>query len=182
MAFAINSLSLVFFGSLLFSFAVLTQQSYAQLAVTQSSVRRPFPTKVHIFNDCVYTVYTKTGTRSDSGTDSNISLELYDSNGNHVEIPNLGDSGLMGPDHDYFENGNLDISSALGKCLPGPVCGITLTSDGTKAKSGWYVDYVQVIVTGPNASCAQKLFTIEQWLALDESPHALTVTKNVCVN
>ncbi|KAI3949394.1 hypothetical protein MKW98_023331 [Papaver atlanticum] len=170
MAFAINSLSLVFFRSLLFSFAVLTQQSYAQLAVTQSS------------NDCVYTIYTKTGTRSDSGTDSNISLELYDSDGNHVEIPNLGDSGLMGPDHDYFENGNLDISSALGKCLPGPVCGITLTSDGTKAKSGWYVDYVQVIVTGPNASCAQKLFTIEQWLALDESPHALTVTKNVCVN
>ncbi|KAI3873339.1 hypothetical protein MKX03_003208 [Papaver bracteatum] len=157
MAFAVNSLSLLFFGSLLFSFAVLTQQSSAQQNVPiQSS--------------------------TDAGTDSNISLQLYDSDGNHVEIPNLGDSGLMGPDHDYFENGNLDISSALGKCLPGPVCGITLTSDGTKEKSGWYVDYVQVIVTGPNASCAQKLFTIDQWLALDESPHALTVTRNVCVN
>ncbi|KAI3903066.1 hypothetical protein MKW92_012123, partial [Papaver armeniacum] len=69
MAFAAKSLSLVLFVSLLFSFAVLTQQSSIQQNVRtlQSS------------DDCVYTVYTKTGTNLGAGTDSGISLALYDS-------------------------------------------------------------------------------------------------------
>ncbi|RZC89472.1 hypothetical protein C5167_027014 [Papaver somniferum] len=169
MAFAAKSLYLVFFVSLIFSFVVLTQQSSIQQNVTlQSSY------------DCVYTVYTKTGTKIGAGTDSNISLALYDSYGNHIVILNLEKwGGLMGPKHDYFENGNLDIFSNLGGCLKGPVCAITLASDGTGSQSSWYVEDLQVTTTGPRIPCAQKLFTIEQWLDLDTS---LSVTKNLCAN
>ncbi|KAI3966959.1 hypothetical protein MKX01_040600 [Papaver californicum] len=172
MAFAFNSLSLVFFASLLFSFAVLTQQSSTQKnGDLQSS------------NDCVYTVYTQTGANFGGGTDSNISLALHDAYGDDIVIPNLVKwGGIMGPKHDYFERNNLDAFSNLGGCLKGPVCKMKLTSDGTGSGSDWYVNYVQVTATGPHIPCSQKFFTIERWLALDEPPNTLTVTKNLCPN
>ncbi|KAI3949358.1 hypothetical protein MKW98_023295, partial [Papaver atlanticum] len=135
--------------------------------------------------ECYSTIflYTKTGTNIGAGTDSNISLALYDSYGYHIVILNLEKwGGLMGPKHDYFENGNLDIFSNLGGCLKGPVCAITLASDGTGSLSSWYVEDLQVTSTGPRIPCAQKLFTIEQWLDLDTSPYKLSVTKNLCAN
>ncbi|KAI3872651.1 hypothetical protein MKX03_010920 [Papaver bracteatum] len=170
MAFAAKSLSLVLFVYLLFTFAVLTQQSSIQQNVRtlQSS------------DDCVYTVYTKTGTQLGAGTDSGVSLALYDSYGDYVVIQNLKKwGGIMGQKHNYFENGDLDIFSNFGGCLKGPVCKMTLTSDGKGLGSDWYVEYVQVTTTGPQIHCAQKVFTIEQWLT---SPHKLTVTKNLCNN
>ncbi|KAI3903067.1 hypothetical protein MKW92_012124 [Papaver armeniacum] len=172
MASAVSSLFLVFFGSLLFSFVVLTQQS---------SIRQNVP--LQSSHDCVYTVYIKTGTKFGGGTDSNISLVLYDAYGDNFVIPNLVKwGGIMGPKHDYFERGNLDVFNNLGGCLEGPVCKMKLTSDGTGSASDWYVNYVQVTATGPHIPCSQKFYTIERWLALDEYPNTLTVTKDLCSN
>ncbi|XP_026437977.1 PLAT domain-containing protein 3-like [Papaver somniferum] len=173
MAFVAKSLSLVLFVSLLFSFAALTQQSSIQqnVRILQSS------------DDCVYIVYTKTGTKLGAGTDSGISLALYDSYGDYIIIQNLKKwGGIMGQKHNYFENGDLDVFSNLGGCLKGPVCKMTLTSDGKGSGSDWYVEDLQVTTTGPQIPCAQKVFTIEQWLALDTSPYKLSVTKNLCNN
>ncbi|XP_043697632.1 PLAT domain-containing protein 3-like [Telopea speciosissima] len=132
-------------------------------------------------DDCVYTAYVRTGSIFKGGTDSIISLTLYDTDGNFVEIPNMETwGGLMGDDHDYFERGNLDIFSGRAKCLETPVCAMNLTSDGSGPHHGWYCNYVEVTSTGAHVSCAQKLFTVEQWIARDAPPYELTAIRNYC--
>ncbi|KAL0333055.1 UNVERIFIED_CONTAM: PLAT domain-containing protein 1 [Sesamum calycinum] len=131
--------------------------------------------------DCVYTVYVRTGSIFKGGTDSNISLTLYDAKGYGIRINNLEAwGGLMGPGYNYFERGNLDIFSGRGPCLTGPVCAMNLTSDGTGSGHGWYCNYVEVTSTGIHQQCAQETFTVEQWLATDTSPYELTAIRNYC--
>ncbi|KAL2521618.1 Lipase/lipooxygenase [Forsythia ovata] len=131
--------------------------------------------------DCVYTVYIRTGSILKGGTDSIISLTLYDSDGYGVRINNLETwGGLMGPDYNYFERGNLDIFSGRGPCLTGPICAMNLTSDGSGKHHGWYVNYVEVTLTGVHKQCTQEKFTVEQWLATDTSPYELTAIRDYC--
>ncbi|KAL0448699.1 UNVERIFIED_CONTAM: PLAT domain-containing protein 1 [Sesamum latifolium] len=131
--------------------------------------------------DCVYTVFVRTGSIIKGGTDSNISLTVYDAEGYGIRINNLEAwGGLMGPGYNYFERGNLDIFSGRGPCLTGPVCAMNLTSDGTGSGHGWYCNYVEVTTTGVHQQCAQVQFTVEQWLATDTSPYELTAIRNYC--
>ncbi|KAH9613325.1 hypothetical protein KSS87_013326 [Heliosperma pusillum] len=132
-------------------------------------------------NSCVYTVYIRTSKTWKAGTDSIISVALYDDTGHGVLIKDLEAwGGIMGEGHDYYERGNLDIFTGRGPCLDRPVCSMNLTSDGTGEHHGWYCNYVEVTTTGPHLGCAQQLFTVEQWLALDRSPHELTAIRNNC--
>ena len=132
-------------------------------------------------DDCVYTIYAQTGWGIGSGTDSIIGLKLYDTNGSLVDIENLvAWGGLMGPDHDYFESGNLDIFSGRGRCLDEPVCAINVTSDGSGILPGWYCEYVQVTSIGPQIPCAQQNFKIEQWIAPEIYPFKLWAYRNNC--
>ncbi|KAB1210275.1 hypothetical protein CJ030_MR6G013330 [Morella rubra] len=131
--------------------------------------------------DCVYTVYIRTGSIMKGGTDSIISLRLYDLYGEYVEIRNLEAwGGIMELGHNYFERGNLDIFSGRAPCLTAPVCAMNLSSDGSGPHHGWYCNYVEVTSTGVHKQCAQQLFTVEQWLALDTSPYELTAIRNDC--
>ncbi|CAI9753154.1 unnamed protein product [Fraxinus pennsylvanica] len=131
--------------------------------------------------DCVYTVYIRTGSIIRAGTDSIISLTLYDAYGYGIRINNIESwGGLMGLDYNYFERGNLDIFSGRGPCLTGPICSMNLTSDGSGPHHGWYVNYVEVTTTGVHKSCTQVNFTVEQWLATDRSPHELTAIRDYC--
>ncbi|EOA14828.1 hypothetical protein CARUB_v10028138mg [Capsella rubella] len=131
---------------------------------------------------CVFTVYIRTGTAWKAGTDSVMSLRLYDSYGQDAVISDLVSwGGLMGPFHDYFERGNLDIFSGLGSCLSGPVCAMNLTSDGSGDHHGWYCNYVEVTMSeSRRKSCSQEKFTVEQWLARDASPYELSAIRNHC--
>ncbi|XP_071724320.1 PLAT domain-containing protein 3-like [Rutidosis leptorrhynchoides] len=132
-------------------------------------------------NDCVYTVYVRTGTIWKGGTDSIIGVKLYDAHGGNVEIPNLESwGGLMESGHNYFERGNLDIFSGRAACLDAPVCALNLTSDGSGPHHGWYCNYVEVTSTGPHNKCQQKNFEIEQWLASDAPPYVLSTIRNYC--
>ncbi|KAL5703943.1 PLAT domain-containing protein 1 [Ranunculus cassubicifolius] len=132
-------------------------------------------------DDCVYTVYVRTGSIWKAGTDSIMSLTLSDPDGDYISIPNLETwGGLMGPDYNYFERGNLDIFSGRGKCLDGPVCAMNITSDGSGSHHGWYCNYIEVTATGAHIPCGQTLFTVEQWLATDHSPYELTATRSIC--
>jgi len=134
-------------------------------------------------DDCVYTVYVRTGSIIKGGTDSIIGLKLYDALGDGLYITNLEAwGGLMGPGHNYFERGNLDIFSGKGPCLDRPVCAVNLTSDGSGAHHGWYVNYVEVTTVGVHAPCSQLQFTVEQWLATDTSPYRLWAAENNCPN
>ncbi|XP_073279218.1 PLAT domain-containing protein 3-like [Primulina huaijiensis] len=131
--------------------------------------------------DCVLTVYVRTGSIIKGGTDSIISLTLYDSAGYGYLINNLETwGGLMGEGYNYFERGNLDIFSGRVPCLNGPVCAMNLTSDGSGSGHGWYVNYVEVTTTGVHKDCAQTKFTVEQWLALDTKPYNLTAIRDYC--
>ncbi|KAL3527756.1 hypothetical protein ACH5RR_012412 [Cinchona calisaya] len=131
--------------------------------------------------DCVYTVYIRTGSIWKGGTDSIISLTLYDADGDGVRINNLEAwGGLMGPDYNYFERGNLDIFSGRVPCLTGPVCYMNLTSDGSGPHHGWYCNYVEVTTTGVHQACTQQQFTVDQWLATDTSPYELTAIRDYC--
>lgn len=132
-------------------------------------------------DDCVYTVYIRTGSVIKGGTDSKMTLTLYAADGYGIRINNLETwGGLMGADHDYFERGNLDIFSGKGPCLSGPPCLMNITSDGSGSGHGWYCNYVEVTTTGAHIPCAQQLFTVEQWIALDRSPYELTAIRDYC--
>ncbi|KAF9678856.1 hypothetical protein SADUNF_Sadunf07G0079600 [Salix dunnii] len=140
-----------------------------------------FPVIAFSDEDCVYTLYIRTGSIIKGGTDSIISVRFYDSYGDYVGVSNIEAwGGLMDPGHDYFERGDLDIFSGRAPCLSSPVCALNLTSDGIGSGHGWYVNYVEVTTTGVHATCSQMKFTIEQWLALDTSPYELTAIRNNC--
>ncbi|CAI9109413.1 OLC1v1009231C1 [Oldenlandia corymbosa var. corymbosa] len=131
--------------------------------------------------DCVYTFYIRTGSIWKAGTDSKITATFYDSYGYGLQIGNVETwGGQMGPDYNYFERGNLDIFSGRAPCLPGPVCALNLTSDGSGPHHGWYVNYLELTTTGVHKACAQQLFTVEQWLATDTSPYKLTAIVDNC--
>ncbi|XP_071703211.1 PLAT domain-containing protein 3-like [Rutidosis leptorrhynchoides] len=131
--------------------------------------------------DCVYTVYVRTGSILKAGTDSNLTLTLYDASGYGIRINNLEAwGGLMGAGYNYFERSNLDIFSGRGPCLTGTPCEMNITSDGTGAHHGWYCNYVEVTTTGAHIPCAQQTFTVEQWLATDTSPYELTAVRDYC--
>ncbi|CAH2061416.1 unnamed protein product [Thlaspi arvense] len=128
--------------------------------------------------DCDYTIYVRTGTRDSAGTDANVAVVLSDKYGNKVQIPNLENwGGLMGRGHNYFENGNVDVFSSKATCLAGPVCLLSVTSDGTGNKPGWYLDSVEVRV---GADSARQHFNVDRWLATDERPYDLTAIRNIC--
>ncbi|XP_058735748.1 PLAT domain-containing protein 3-like [Vicia villosa] len=132
-------------------------------------------------DDCVYTVYVRTGSVLKGGTDSKIGIKLYDKYGYYIYIKSLVPwGGLMGSGYNYFERGNLDIFSGRGPCLDGPVCAVNVTSDGGGAHHGWYCNYVEVTTTGPHVSCSQEQFEVEQWLATDTSPYQLWAVRNHC--
>ncbi|XP_051143881.1 PLAT domain-containing protein 3-like [Andrographis paniculata] len=131
--------------------------------------------------DCVYTLYIRTSSIIKGGTDSIISLTLYDQYGYGLRIPNLETwGGLMGPGYNYFERGNLDIFSGRGPCLSDPVCKMNLTSDGTGSGHGWYCNYVEVTSAGVHQQCISEQFEVEQWLATDVSPYELTAIRDNC--
>ncbi|WOL10202.1 PLAT domain-containing protein 3-like [Canna indica] len=133
-------------------------------------------------NECVYTIYIRTGFVIKAGTDATIGLSLGDAAGREFVVPDLvAWGGLMGVQHDYYERGALDAFSGRGPCgLDAPLCRLNLTSDGAGNHHGWYCEYVEVTVTGPHVPCAQTLFYVRQWLATDAPPYQLYATVDGC--
>ncbi|XP_049396579.1 PLAT domain-containing protein 3-like [Solanum stenotomum] len=130
--------------------------------------------------ECVYTLYVRTGSIIKGGTDSKISVTLGDASGKSVWIPDLEKWGLMGPNYDYYERGNVDIFTGRGKCLSTPICRLNVTSDGSGDHHGWFLDYVETTFTGPHMQCNQTIFYVEQWLASDAPPYELSVSLDGC--
>ncbi|CAM6087364.1 unnamed protein product [Calypogeia fissa] len=132
--------------------------------------------------DCTYVVYVRTGTIWKAGTDSVISVNFTDVDGNSLFINSLTEWGgyLQEEDRDYFEGGNLDIFAGLGDCLVTALCGMNLISDGSGDYHGWYVNYVEVTMTGAHITPLQHEFEVERWLATDTYPWSLTFESDVC--
>ncbi|MCD9638437.1 hypothetical protein HAX54_022432 [Datura stramonium] len=71
--------------------------------------------QIHLRTVCILSMFELD--RSQSGTDSKISATLGDVSGKSVWIPDLEKWGLMGPDYNYYERGNVDIFTGKGRCL-----------------------------------------------------------------
>ena len=106
-------------------------------------------------------------------------MKLNNQKNEYLEIKNLETWGAMAPGHDYFERGNLDVFTCTAQCFSSPLCFLRLTSDGSKAKAGWFCEYVHVTVSGQNVAYTQN-FSVQQWLALDEPPYSLVVLRDNC--
>lgn len=115
-----------------------------------------------------------------AGTDSKISVTLSDSSGASVWVPNLRKWGIMGPKHDYFERGSLDVFTGLGPCIGAPICRLNVTSDGTGAHHGWLCNSVEITSTGHRMGCSQSIFYVGQWLATDAPPYQLSAVLDGC--
>ncbi|CAO2035294.1 unnamed protein product [Urochloa humidicola] len=163
------------------SFAVLLSVLIAAAGSSRSSPLESSSSVASDDNECVYTIYVKTGWIWRAGTDSVIGLSLHAADGEAFTIPDLAKwGGLMDAGHDYYERGNLDIFSGRAPCLPSPPCGMNLTSDGTGPHHGWYCKSVEVTAAGPRAPCARAEFGVEQWLATDAPPYRLYAERSAC--
>ncbi|XP_028761117.1 PLAT domain-containing protein 3-like [Neltuma alba] len=127
-------------------------------------------------DQCQYVVRVKTGNVDGAGTDSTISLKLKSQSGDSFTIANLLDWGSMEPGHVYFDRDNLDIFNGRSNCLD--VCAMTVTSSGTGSSPRWYLNYVQVTVSGPVR--ADISFPVNGWLAEDKPPHSLSANVDSC--
>ncbi|XP_068651436.1 PLAT domain-containing protein 1-like [Aristolochia californica] len=133
-----------------------------------------------ISDECVYTVYLRTGQIFKAGTNSKISATFGNAERGVVAVPDLRTWGLMGPDYDYYERGHRDIFSGRGPCVKGPLCWLNLTSDGSGDHPSWFCDYLEVTATGPHRGCSQGIFYVNQWLSNDAPPFQLTALLDGC--
>ncbi|KAK4263919.1 hypothetical protein QN277_029273 [Acacia crassicarpa] len=124
---------------------------------------------------CDYHIQVKTGDVDHAGTDSRINLKLISSSGETLDIYNLifwgGSKG-----HDHFERGQLDHFKARDTCVQ--PCAITVRSNGKGLASGWYLEYVDVAVTGHGINFEEE-FDVNTWLD-NVGPYKLQVTVNKC--
>ncbi|KAK4270812.1 hypothetical protein QN277_019581 [Acacia crassicarpa] len=127
-------------------------------------------------DQCQYLVRVQTGDVQSAGTNSKISLKLFNLLSNEsYTVNNLEDWGIMPPGHDYFERGNLDVFNHSAPCIN--VCGITVTSDNSGTYPAWFLDSVEVTVSG-NIS-KKILFPVYWWLGLDQDT-GLSATVDFC--
>ncbi|TVU13668.1 hypothetical protein EJB05_37088, partial [Eragrostis curvula] len=132
-------------------------------------------------DQCRFEILVKTGSRRNAGTDARVSLQVSSANGPTLVIPNLESWGEMSAGHNYFEKGDLDRFGGTGPCMPSEPCDMTIKSDGSGYKPGWYVDYVQVTQLGIGSiSSMTHLWNVDQWLATDEEPRLLSARRNGC--
>ncbi|KAL2622436.1 hypothetical protein R1flu_002641 [Riccia fluitans] len=139
-------------------------------------------TSVLAEDNCVYTVFVKTGWLPRSGTDSNIGATFYTAEGDGIEIANFtGWGNLLEPNKNYFERSALDVFSGFGDCVSGPICKMNLTSDGSGPHHGWFSESVEITAAKFGQNCSSHHFTVQQWLATDIAPHSLSFVKDDCV-
>ncbi|XP_028759077.1 PLAT domain-containing protein 3-like [Neltuma alba] len=124
---------------------------------------------------CQYNVSVQTANAYGAGTGSTISLTLKSLSGDGFTIANLVDWGIMPPGHVYFQKGNLDFFGGMSNCVD--VCAMTVTSSGTGSRPSWYLNYVNVTVSGPKQ--VDISFPVNRRLAKDK-PYSLSATVDSC--
>ncbi|XP_050206761.1 PLAT domain-containing protein 2-like [Mercurialis annua] len=137
---------------------------------------------VVVSESCDYSIYIKTGSRDNAGTDAKISLKFSNREDLTINIRNLEEYGAMGAGYNYFEQGQLDIFTYSGPCSAIQVCYMELSHDNSGNKPGWYVNYVEITSSGDPLVSSTTHFDVEQWLALDETPHQLSTSRDLCAN
>jgi hypothetical protein len=108
----------------------------------------------------MYMVTIRTGTSSGAGTDSNIYLTIYGTDGNTGEI-------RLNPlrSNDVFENGATETFIIAGKNEVGQVTGVTLRSDGSYPGSAWQL--AEVTVTSPLTQTNFRR-SVDRWIATEQ--------------
>lgn len=128
---------------------------------------------------CLYEIFVKTGDVKDAGTNSSVTLTLFNRILESFTTHNLTEWGILPADHIYFQRGNLDVFLYRHDCLSSPICGIVLQSDGSGDNPDWYVEYANVTTLTPSVDYYAN-FNISQWLALDKDPYNLSALREHC--
>ncbi|CAL5007623.1 unnamed protein product [Urochloa decumbens] len=133
---------------------------------------------------CLYEIVVKTAPGVEGGgTDAHVYLKLS-SAGDHsaaLEFNDLESWGWMGPGHDYFEAGNMDIFGQAPRECDMP-CKMLLVSDGSSDKPDWYVNFVEIIQIGSDLSVLVRKFFINGWLSAHKPPYQLFAYQDLCGN
>ncbi len=122
-----------------------------------------------------YKVIITTGNMDGAGTDANVYLTLYGTQGTSREI------FLDDPDRNDFERGQTDEFLLSPQEVPdlGVINRVYLRHDNSGIRPGWFV----VSVTVVNRSTGQEyVFVFNRWLAQDEGDRALGAFRNRTIN
>ncbi|RLN04986.1 lipoxygenase homology domain-containing protein 1-like [Panicum miliaceum] len=134
-------------------------------------------------NLCLYEIVVKTAPGIENGgTDARIYLKLSGADERDaMEFPDLESWGWMGPGHDYFESGNMDIfGQAPRACMAAMPCRMLLASDGSSGRPDWYVNFVEVIQIDTGLSVLVRKFFINGWLSASMPPYQLFAYQDLC--
>ncbi|RLM61843.1 lipoxygenase homology domain-containing protein 1-like [Panicum miliaceum] len=136
-------------------------------------------------NLCLYEIVVKTAPGIEgAGTDARVYLKLSSADeSDAMEFPDLESWGWMGPGHDYFESGNMDIfGHAPRECMAAMPCKMLLVSDGSSGKPDWYVNFVEIIQIDTDLSVVVRKFFINGWLSVNKPPYQLFAYQDLCGN
>ncbi|MGR6127148.1 PLAT/LH2 domain-containing protein [Paenibacillus sp. SER-28] len=133
----------------------VTSDTYSSLQDSNRSIESVTP-----FANVEYVVTVNTGSIADSGTDSNISITLYGSNGDYVTAALTGS----------FEKGDSDTTRISTSNL-GDIRKVTIRTDGSGNKSGWRLANIKVTGNGKTFSFAGP----DRWLGAGGEPDSETL-------
>jgi hypothetical protein len=112
-----------------------------------------------------YRISVQTGTADYGGTDAEVFITLYGTNGNTNEL-HL-DNG-----RDNFDRGQLDVFEVTTRDV-GDLQKVWIRHDDSDDDSGWYLDYVRI---HDQKRGKEWYFPCFGWLATDEDPGTIDRT------
>lgn len=113
-----------------------------------------------------YYVTVYTGEISGGGTDANVYIEIFGTNGGH-----LCERLLDLKDHDDFETGMNDTYTITSTADIGKISKIIIRHDNKNKNANWYLDGVTV-----KAQNTEYYFPAYRWLAKDKGDGSINVT------
>lgn len=119
---------------------------------------------------CLYTIKVSTDWEEKAGTDSRVTLYVFDQSGGQFLIQDLASYGVMGPYHNYFERSSVDFFQITNKCLD--PCRLLVLTDGND-DAEWHLDYIDITVNGKSIY-KRVNFPASVWIA-QEYPYTLDV-------
>jgi lipoxygenase homology domain-containing protein 1 len=100
-------------------------------------------------------VTVKTGTESGAGTDANVFIRIYGSNGS------TGDLRLNGLiSGNAFENGDSDLVTLRNQTDIGEITGVDVWHDNMYAGAAWFLESISISIPGR----ASKTYSFREWL------------------
>jgi len=114
-----------------------------------------------------YTIYVTTTLIESGGTDADVYLEIWGTNGSTGEFE-------IDPPGDSFEQGQTDVKSFDFQDL-GSLNKLCVRHDNSGSHPGWHLSHIRVV----SETGEEWTFYFNRWLARDEPPYSLSACKEI---